>query len=862
MDQQIRRSTAEEEQEELDEINEPAYKKLKGGSNVPAKRKADKAAAVAELVGNPVPKGEALQRWGHRYPNKNTKKANDRRKASEDVRDEETEGPVESAAHYLQAVVDNLSYKLGDCVTVNSDGESDYLGRIVEFFKAVDGSLWFSAQWFFRAEDTAIGKDEAKKHDKKRIFYSEVKDDNLLECITGKIKVVQVSPLKNFNKLTKSIPACDYYFDMGYNYSYSTYYDLTTDAGSTCSDDASTICNDTHTTTAHSDQKSDSEASCDRNSVSKYDLSLLDLYAGCGGMSTGLCMGASLAGVNLVTRWAVDLNQNACKSLSHNHPETQVRNEAAEDFLTLLKEWQKLCQKYGGSEDSLDFKAEERSKCSGANDDSKNEEESSEDESETVEPGEYEVEKVIGIRWVGSNEDSKKGLEFKVHWRGYDEDEDSWEPIDGLENCHERIQEFVIEGRKKKILPLPGDVDVICGGPPCQGASGFNRFRNAIAPLDDPRNHQMVIYMDIVDFLKPRFLLMENVVDILKFCGGVLGRYALSRLVSMHYQAKLGLMVAGCYGLAQFRMRVFLWGACPNEKLPPFPLPTHNVVVRGNIPADWERNVVAYDETQHPNLQKALVLGDAISDLPVVENSERRDEMDYQKAPRTDFQRYIRSSKEVLSGRAPLTSKMKKLTLYDHRPLELNIDDYQRTCKIPKKKGANFRDLEGVVIRPDNTVELDQETERVYLSSGKPLVPDYAITFVKGRSLKPFGRLWWDEIVSTVVGRAEPHNQIILHPEQDRVLTIRENARLQGFPDHYKLFGPVKERYVQVGNAVAVPVARAQGYALGLAIQQQCRSGDLVMELPPKFPQSVMSLQSLSPNNNIELPIDVEEQCR
>lgn len=37
--------------------------------------------------------------------------------------------------------------------------------------------------------------------------------------------------------------------------------------------------------------------------------------------------------------------------------------------------------------------------------------------------------------------------------------------------------------------------------------------------------------------------------------------------------------------------------------------------------------------------------------------------------------------------------------------------------------------------------------------------------------------------------------QAIMHPEQDRVLTIRENARLQGFPDYYKLCGPIKERY-------------------------------------------------------------------
>jgi len=40
------------------------------------------------------------------------------------------------------------------------------------------------------------------------------------------------------------------------------------------------------------------------------------------------------------------------------------------------------------------------------------------------------------------------------------------------------------------------------------------------------------------------------------------------------------------------------------------------------------------------------------------------------------------------------------------------------------------------------------------------------------------------------------HFQVLLHPEQDRVLSIRENARLQGFPDCYKLCGPVKQRYV------------------------------------------------------------------
>lgn len=58
---------------------------------------------------------------------------------------------------------------------------------------------------------------------------------------------------------------------------------------------------------------------------------------------------------------------------------------------------------------------------------------------------------------------------------------------------------------------------------------------------------------------------MENVADILRFDKASLGRYALSRLVHMNYQARLGIMAAGSYGLPQFRLRVFLWGAHPSE---------------------------------------------------------------------------------------------------------------------------------------------------------------------------------------------------------------------------------------------------------------------------------------------------------
>jgi DNA (cytosine-5)-methyltransferase 1 len=67
-------------------------------------------------------------------------------------------------------------------------------------------------------------------------------------------------------------------------------------------------------------------------------------------------------------------------------------------------------------------------------------------------------------------------------------------------------------------------------------------------------------------------------------------------------------------------------------------------------------------------------------------------------------------------------SKNDKVVLPDHRPLCLNTDDYQRVCQIPKKKGANFRSLKGIIIKEDGiTVDIVREP-REYLSSGKPLV--------------------------------------------------------------------------------------------------------------------------------------------
>ncbi|MQL91983.1 hypothetical protein Taro_024604 [Colocasia esculenta] len=774
--------TAAEGAASVGDVGVRPQKKAKASSRPKEKGKAGARYDDVFFVGDPVPTEEARSRWPHHYVQGR------RRNGRNTSRDDDNDIVLDVKCHYYRASIVGSILNLGDCAYVKAEeGKPNYVGRILEFFETTNGDYYFTVQWFFRAEDTVI-KGQASLVDKKRLFYSDLRNDNILDCIVSKVTIVQLSP--HVGMKTKCIPACDFYYDMKYSVEYSSFYSMAIDDSEQKSDLVSSNCS-TNLCFVENDKLGLKDVK--KYVPAKPELALLDLYSGCGGMSTGLCLGACDVGVKVVTRWAVDVDRVACSSLKLNHPETQVWNESGDDFFALLKEWKKLCRRYVDNsgrkarQSHSGILEHEHYKKNPVND-------------SEIPDGVYEVSSLIGICYGDPSNTGKRGLKFKVHWKGYGPSDDTWEPIEGLRNCQDRIKEFVCNGFKSKILPLPGDVDVICGGPPCQGISGLNRHRNVDAPLDCEKNRQVVVFMDIVQFLKPKYVLMENVVDILKFAFGTLGRYALSRL-----------------------------------KLPPFPLPTHDVIMKGSAPTEFERNVVAYDEGQPRMLEKALVLEDAISDLPPITCDETRDQMPYGRAPKTDFQRHIRAEKyEILEHASNVSKRVQLPVLYDHRCLQLSEDNYIRICNIPRRKGACFRDLPGVAIQAYNTVQFDPTIERVLLPSGKPLVPDYAIRFEKGKSTRPFARVWWDEIVPTVITNADPHFQAITHPEQDRVLTVRETARLQGFPDYYRFCGTVKERYRQVGNAVAIPVGRALGYMLGMAWLKQTGEEPL-MALPPKF---------------------------
>ena len=85
----------------------------------------------------------------------------------------------------------------------------------------------------------------------------------------------------------------------------------------------------------------------------------------------------------------------------------------------------------------------------------------------------------------------------------------------------------------------------------------------------------MPLFFEVVRFLRPRYVLMENVPDMFKFVNGIYGRFSMSQLIELGYQGRIGFMPAGKYGVPQYRLRCFLWGALSGEPLPGFPMPSH-----------------------------------------------------------------------------------------------------------------------------------------------------------------------------------------------------------------------------------------------------------------------------------------------
>ncbi|GFH06104.1 cytosine-specific methyltransferase [Haematococcus lacustris] len=353
-------------------------------------------------------------------------------------------------------------------------------------------------------------------------------------------------------------------------------------------------------------------------------------------------------------------------------------------------------------------------------------------------------------------------------------------------------------------LPLPGEVEFIMGGPPCQGYSGMNRFNKGNWSM--VQNSMVMAYLSYADFYRPRYFLLENVRNFVSHNKSFTFRLTLRTLLDIGYQVRFGVLNAGNYGVPQSRKRTIIWAAAPAETLPAWPKPRHvfhSPQLTINLPGGVAYTAVPNQPGNGAAL-RAVTVRDAIADLPPIANGHAELEVTYTQEPASAFQRFIRGSTTVLR---------------DHICKEMNELNLERCRCIPKNRpGCDWRELQRIIAE-------DPSREKY---KGHDLVPwclpNTADRHNGWRGL--FGRLDLDGHFPTSTTDPQPMGKVgqVFHPTQDRIVSVRECARSQGFPDSHRFFGNVHNKHRQVGNAVPPPLAHALGSQLHKVLEAKRRN--------------------------------------
>jgi len=178
------------------------------------------------------------------------------------------------------------------------------------------------------------------------------------------------------------------------------------------------------------------------------------------------------------------------------------------------------------------------------------------------------------------------------------------------------IQDVTAQQLLKAAGKKGGEIDVIVGGPPCQGYSVYNHQRG----VSDPRAGLFREYLRIVKGIQPRWLVMENVTGITSIAGGGVVREIFEGMKSLGYRVEMKVLRAEEYGVPQERRRVFFIATRTDAPIL-FPEPTHG-----------------------PGLLPFVTVWDAISDLPKLENGDKAGPRAYAKKPQNGYQALLRGA--------------------------------------------------------------------------------------------------------------------------------------------------------------------------------------------------------------------------
>ncbi len=321
-------------------------------------------------------------------------------------------------------------------------------------------------------------------------------------------------------------------------------------------------------------------------------------------------------------------------------------------------------------------------------------------------------------------------------------------------------------------------VDVIIGGPPCQGFS--NAYSSNDKDVDDPRNSLFKNFAEWVGNIQPSFFVMENVKGILSKKnkkGEKISNIILETFKEYGYEVDIWVLNAAEYGVPQIRERVFFVGNKLKLKIAK-PTPTHSL------------------KSSDSELKNAINVGEAILDLPSIKAKEGSEVADYDKETSHPYQKWARQN---------------SLRVHNHVAMK-------HTSRLVER----FR-----LIQEGNKLEDLNEELKVRMRNGEGQLSNSKFN-------SNYRHLHKDSISNTIP--ASFYSSFI-HPTIPRNITAREAARIQSFPDYYIFKGDrtivskkLRERlgkpgdrlsqYNQVGNAVPPLLAKHIGKALEKSMKE------------------------------------------
>ncbi|WP_089836756.1 DNA cytosine methyltransferase [Granulicella pectinivorans] len=313
---------------------------------------------------------------------------------------------------------------------------------------------------------------------------------------------------------------------------------------------------------------------------------------------------------------------------------------------------------------------------------------------------------------------------------------------------------------RAKLNLRKGELDVLVGGPPCQGFSinAPDRF------ISDPRNKLFKDYVRFLEEFEPKAFLFENVPGLLSLGDGKVLDRIVSEFVRLDYHVSVKILFAAHYGIPQERWRLIVLGSRFGEIAPPEP--THYAKGRANFRSAGL--TFQLTESDQAKLKPVVTVGEAIADLPRLEMGEGAETIGYTGRPVSEYSQRMRNPTGVT---------------YNHYAAKLSKQNAERMKYVAP--GGSWRDI------PHHLLPKGMQRAR------------------KSDHTKRYGRLRNDGLAGTVLTKCDPHWGTVFLPDQNRSLTVREAARFQSFPDAYEFKGSRVSQYEQIGNAVPVLMAKA-----------------------------------------------------